>query len=274
MLKAVLNTRNSWERLTTEVLAASCENGIRQIAAGRAIPTQSRAASAANSQAAADKLEQIWRQALAQGSYRFNADIDETLRPRPLPAMIGQTSQKASVKLEGNISLPDKAEMTLSSYGSGQQIPTLRIIQDGGKTFIESNGRLEPYSNQVSTSTPVNNFMGYLAAAENVRFLGTETISGEQYTRYSFVIDGKRLNDYLKGQSGSTTDSGQNTVVTPVLMAMSGRGEVLVNSQGLPRQQILDLEMPGSTTYYDASSHVEVKFYDFGAVNSLAFTGL
>ena len=252
------------------VLETSFEFGLSQMAAVRPDSNNSQQRIQSVSLSSADNLEQTWRQVQAQGTYRFSAEINETLRPRPVPDMIGQTSQKASVKLEGDISLPDKAQMTLSSDGPGQQIPTLKVIQDGGQTFIEANGKLEPYTNQVATSTPVNNFMGYLAAAENVRSLGTEMVSGEQLTRYSFDVDGNRLNDYLKEQSGSTTGSAGNTAITPVLMAMSGHGEVLVDSQGLPRKQILDLEMPGSTAYYDASSHVEVKFYDFGAVKSLA----
>lgn len=49
-------------------------------------------------------LQQAWEQARSVGVYDFDAEVQQTLRPRAIPEMIGQTSQSVNFRITGNIS--------------------------------------------------------------------------------------------------------------------------------------------------------------------------
>ena len=88
-------------------------------------------------------LMQIWQKAEASGSYRFTAEIEQMIRPRPVPAMIGQTSQRLDLRLEGEVTWPDQADLRLQSEDA-TTVPPLHMIQSGNQAFIEINGELQP----------------------------------------------------------------------------------------------------------------------------------
>ena len=156
------------------------------------------AAAGVGTPASPDALEQVWKRAQKAGSYRFKANLEQMLRPRPVPAMIGQTSQKADMWVEGDVVLPDNARLTVRSEGAGLQVPSVRLIQSGADTFVEVDGKLEPIENPLAGAAPLSDYLGYLAAAVNVRNLEPQEVDGERFTRYYFDIDAGRLNSYLR----------------------------------------------------------------------------
>ena len=114
-------------------------------------------------------LEQARQRVLEAGSYRFTADIEQTLIPRPLPGMIGQTDQRVDMRIEGEVALPDHARLELRLEGAGLDIPPLELIQDGGEMFLLKDGEKRPVENPTGLSAPTGNYLSYLAAAENVQ---------------------------------------------------------------------------------------------------------
>ena len=62
-------------------------------------------------------LEEAWERARDVGAYRFTADAEQTLIPRPLPSMIGQTDERVDLRIEGEVALPDHARLQLRFEG-------------------------------------------------------------------------------------------------------------------------------------------------------------
>lgn len=65
------------------------------------------------------ELQAAWERARQAGAYSFTADAEQTLIPRPIPGMIGQTDQRVDLRLEGEVTLPDHAHLQLRFEGAG-----------------------------------------------------------------------------------------------------------------------------------------------------------
>ena len=53
-----------------------------------------------------DALQRALRRVAEAGGYRFTADVEQTMIPRPLPEMIGQRSERFDLRLEGEARPP------------------------------------------------------------------------------------------------------------------------------------------------------------------------
>ncbi|MCO5245428.1 MAG: hypothetical protein M9927_16685 [Anaerolineae bacterium] len=62
----------------------------------------------------------------------------------------------------------------------------------------------------------------------------------------------------------SQLPQGMQLELHPVLKATTGSGELWVDSDGLPRREILNLAMPGVTAGYDAQMQLTVDFSGYG----------
>ncbi len=80
------------------------------------------------------------------GSYRFTADVEQTMVPRPLPEMIGQRSQRFDLRLEGEALAPDYARMEISTEAAAD-MPSVTLLQTAEGTFIQAAGALQPADN-------------------------------------------------------------------------------------------------------------------------------
>ena len=74
------------------------------------------------------------------GSYRFTADVEQTMVPRPLPEMIGQRSQRFDLRLEGEALAPDYARMEVSAEAMSGY-PSVTLHPDGRGHFHPGRGR-------------------------------------------------------------------------------------------------------------------------------------
>jgi hypothetical protein len=114
-------------------------------------------------------LQAAWKRAQDVGAYDFTADIEQTLIPRPLPSMIGQTDERVDLRIEGDVTLPDHARLQLRFEGAGLNVPPLEVVQDETETYLLKDGEKIPVQNPAGLSSPTGDYLGYLAAAENVR---------------------------------------------------------------------------------------------------------
>jgi hypothetical protein len=116
-----------------------------------------------------DALQSAWERVQDVGAYDFTADVEQTLIPRPLPSMIGQTDERVDIRVEGEVTLPDYARLQLRFEGGGLDAPSLGLIQDGTETYLLKDGEQIPVENPAALPSPTADYLGYLAAAENVK---------------------------------------------------------------------------------------------------------
>ena len=208
-----------------------------------------------------DALRDAWEQAQAAGSYRFTADSEQTLIPRPVPGMIGQTDQRVDARISGEVTLPDFARITLRFEGAGLDEQPLELIQDGIESYVVRDGEKVAVDNPTGLSSTTADYLGYLAAAENVQRIA-EVDDAAHFTRYSYDINGQRFAEHVRDQmqAGGQIPAGMSLEPSPLLSDMSGQGELWVDEDGMPVRQIVDLDMPGVTDAYDARVHLVVDF--------------
>jgi len=218
-------------------------------------------------------LEEAWERARDVGAYDFVADVEQTLIPRPLPSMIGQTDQRVDMRMEGEVALPDYTRLQLRLEGTGLDVPPLELIQDGAETYLLKDGEKIPVENPAGLASPTTDYLGYLAAAENVQQLPSPEVGGGAGGggRYTFDFNGPRFAEYVREQMEEQLSSQLPPNVSlkpsPLLQRMTGHGELWVDANGLPRRQVMDLEAPEVTQEYDARIHLVVDF-DFGKATS------
>jgi hypothetical protein len=216
-----------------------------------------------------DDLTQVWQRAQAAGSYRFEADIKQTLRPRPVTGMAGRSSEHVDMQVLGSVREPDGAQLVLRMKDPDADGGPLQIVQTGGQTLLLADGHYVPIAGTNDTTPLLTEYLGYLAVAENVRRLPPVTENGETFTRFTFDVDGNKLAAYLRQQLQAGLPEGELAAVPAMLQAMRATGELLVDAHGLPYRQVMDMVVPGISPQYDAIVRSEVHFHDFGPVNVL-----
>ena len=50
-------------------------------------------------------LDQVRARVVETGEYRYTADVEQTLIPRAVPAMIGETDQRVDLRIDGDVLL-------------------------------------------------------------------------------------------------------------------------------------------------------------------------
>jgi len=219
-----------------------------------------------------DDLRDAWQRAQQAGAYRFTADAEQTLIPRPIPSMIGQTDERVDMRIEGDVTPPDHARLQLRFEGAGLNVPPLELIQDGTETYLLQDGEKIPVENPAGLASPTGDYLGYLAAAENVKREdvkreGMDSHFTHHVSRFTFDINGPRFAEYVRTQmeaqlrdSDQPPPPGVELSPSPRLQRMSGHGELWVDENGLPRRQIVNLNIPEVTEAYDARVHIIVDF--------------
>ena len=213
-------------------------------------------------------IEAIRERVSAAGSYRFIADVEQTLVPRALPEMIGQTSQRVDVRLEGEVALPERAHLQMRIEGGGLDAAPVSLVQSGGQTFAQIDGELQPIDNPYALATSGNDFLQYLDGAE-----GLQAAEGDGH--FTFAVNGQRLAQAVRDRMQSALEesgqlpAGVQVASSSAVANISGQGELWLDANGLPRRLALDLEQPGVSPEYDARAHIVVDFAGFGQVDSL-----
>jgi hypothetical protein len=83
-------------------------------------------------------------------------------------------------------------------------------------------------------------------------------------TCYAYDIDGQRLSDHVRDEMVANmrgrVPAGIEISPSTLLADLMGRGELWVSEDGLPRRQVVDLEMPAVADEYDAQVRLVVDF--------------
>ncbi|MBN1666560.1 MAG: hypothetical protein JW862_05710, partial [Anaerolineales bacterium] len=200
-------------------------------------------------------------------AYRFVADIEQTLIPQPVPAMIGQSSVRVDLRAEGQVRPPDYASMRLS-YEGDTATPPLQIVQDGNQAYIQVGDERQETDNPLGTLMPNGDFLAYLAGAENLALV--ENSSSPFYdVHYTFEISGPKLaravRDQIQAQMQNNGDLplGVELSPSPMLESINGEGQLWLDPSGLPLRQELNLHLPAIAPGYDAQIRLLVDFSEF-----------
>ncbi|MCO5207949.1 MAG: hypothetical protein M9928_23355 [Anaerolineae bacterium] len=207
---------------------------------------------------APDVLDPIIEQIEASGHYRFSAQVEQTLIPRPVPANIGTTEQRIDMQLNGEVTLPDSAVLEVQ-FEANAETPPIRIEQVGADTYLLHNGERTQIENPLSDTT--TDFVGYLHAADNIQVVANP--EQPHLTTYTFEIDGHKFADYLldKLRSQLSPDQLSTPLQLPsTVQQMSGQGELWVDKDGYTRRQIVDVFIPAAGTQFDAQIHMVIDY--------------
>ncbi|HEY64459.1 MAG TPA: hypothetical protein G4O02_07790, partial [Caldilineae bacterium] len=238
----------------------------------------------------ADQLRAAWEQAQATG-YRFGADVEQTLIPRPVWSQLGRQEERISFYLEGEVEAGSDSRRSrvrvwpqagrpnvLVAAALGQANPAaaeplMEVIQDGTKTIIRERGRERVAESPTSLVAPGGDYLAYLEAARDVKRM--EDCRLAFGTCYRFRIDGPRFAEILRKrlQREYAADLPPNVELapSPLYQAMRGEGELWVDADGFPVRQVLDLEFPRVSEEYSAKAHVVADIAP--GVGQLAITG-
>ncbi len=226
-------------------------------------------------------LADAYQRVLDAGAYDFTAESEQTLLPRPLPEMIGQTDQRLDMHLEGEVTLPDKALLRLSVDGLGLDPTPISVLQEGGNSYYLQDGEKIPFDNPLGIASPGGDYLSYLAAAENVLPCETDDAPFDTAVScYTYDINGQRYAEHVRDQLQAQLASGPQAPPSgieyemspsPILMGMSGTGKVWLDENDLPLRQAVNMHLPEMNDYYDVDVRLVVD-YHFDAVAITAVT--
>jgi uncharacterized repeat protein (TIGR01451 family) len=224
--------------------------------------------------AAADRFAGALATLRQAGSFRYTSTANDVLTPRPNGSNDRRVPQKLTITMDGVVAGPDASRVRLQT-ALGPRIDTpVTIVQAQGKTFVQKAGQVTLASQGPAGDPTTTQLLGYLAAADGVRSLGSDTVGGQPVQRFGFTINPDRLGGYLRDQAVAEIQRaigrplGTSGVAAPSLK-LTGTGELWVDDQGLPRREILDLSFPDASPTYAAQLHQVVDFSDLGQVAPL-----
>ncbi|MEM7348948.1 MAG: hypothetical protein AAF485_32365, partial [Chloroflexota bacterium] len=115
-------------------------------------------------------IEEIQNLLEAVGEYRFTAEVEQTLIPRPLPANIGKSEERYDSQIKGDVVLPDFLAMDLR-FESSTNLPPIQLEQLGNDTYLIEGEERTLVENPLGSTLPSGSgdIIGYLYAAENIR---------------------------------------------------------------------------------------------------------
>lgn len=214
-----------------------------------------------------DEIHDAWQQIIEIGAYDFSAEIEQTLIPLPVPGMIGQTDMQLSMDVDGSIALPDQTHLRLKIQGAGLDNSSIEMVQNGTETYLIKDGEQIPVRNPLSLASPTTDQLAYLAAAEDITTCSQSELGTNSGACYSYRINGVLFAAYVRDQleeqytkNGNPLPPGLSLSPSSLLQQMSGRGRLLLDKNGLPVQQVLDIDLPKISDEYGAEIHMVTDF--------------
>ncbi|MEJ2750230.1 MAG: hypothetical protein P8183_20330, partial [Anaerolineae bacterium] len=216
-------------------------------------------------------LADAYQHVMDAGAYDFTAESQQTLLPRPLPEMIGQTDQRLDVHIDGEVTLPDETLLSISVAGLGLDPTPISVLQENGNSYYLQEGEKIPFDNPLGITSPSGDYLSYLAAAENV--LPCESDDAPFATAvscYTYTLNGQRYAEHVRDQMQAELASSPSAPPpgveyklspSPVLASMSGTGKVWLDETGLPLRQAVNMSLPELNDYFDADVRLVVDYH-------------
>ena len=214
-----------------------------------------------NNLSPASQAKNAWEMAKLSGSYSFRTDIDQRTAPVPNIANYGRPAQHTQLRIEGRTDeATQSAELTLTNITpSGESRMYIRRVH--GRTYVmRDDGSWEP----TSADALVGQLSGltYLAGMKDVRLQGT--------AGYTFGFDGKAFTDHIQrllhmdALHGITyNDQTYQAAQSEQLRLSSGNGQLNIDSQGLPKQLMLQLLLPQTARETATNLDIRMEFFEY-----------
>ncbi|MEZ4595230.1 MAG: hypothetical protein R3D55_29400, partial [Chloroflexota bacterium] len=146
-------------------------------------------------------LEEAYQRVLAVGAYKFSAQSEQTLVPRPIPSMIGQSEQRVDMQVAGEVTLPDYSMMSVSLDGFGLDPTPVTMIMENGESYILQQGEKILTENMAGLASPNGDYLSYMAAATNVQPCEADSAPFETAVScYTYNIDGPAFAEHVRLQ--------------------------------------------------------------------------
>ncbi|MCP4212939.1 MAG: hypothetical protein GY764_15885 [Halieaceae bacterium] len=223
--------------------------------------------------ASSDPISSALAQARQTGSYHIVADIEQTLIPQAAISTVGRGEEQQSLRILGDVAQrrgptgADEPYARLQFYAGKDQEPVSLQVK-GAEVYVGYQGRWKEVDDPLGGTMPGGDPLAYLTAVENVEELDPVKTAEGTYRRYGYHLDGKvyaeqqrqRMQALLAGR----LPSGVELAVNPLHERMSGEGELWVDERGLPRRQVLAINLPEVQEDYDAIVHMQVDYSRYG----------
>jgi hypothetical protein len=233
-------------------------------------------AALARYRAASSPLHQAWSHAQRLGAYRFDAEIDMTLRPQARLENVGLSSTRRQFKLAGKIDRSAQAvDLQLRPADGGSALLELHSAEGLTRSRV-GDGDWKTEATPLEALAPGGDLMAYLVAARNIRSAQPAGHAGDGLTRYQFDIDGPAFAALMREQLGASLGRvkglppGVQLDMTSAYLAMTGSGEVWLDAAGLPQRQVIRISLPDDARGQLVESTLSARFFDFPPPSPLA----
>ena len=213
------------------------------------------ALSSAGPPAPANALADALKLAGRQPSYHLVADMQQTVIPRALPGNGGKGDETTTLRVVGDLARQAGIDGTteprarLQFYADTES--PVEFILAGQQTFVGYGGRWQEVDAPPGSVAPGGDYLGYLVAATDVTEGDPVSTAAGTLRRYTFNFDGQRYAEFQRDEAqqmlAGQLPQGVDLQLHPVLRETTGSGELWVDSNGLPRRQIMDMHLPGVT---------------------------
>ncbi|HOU14788.1 MAG TPA: PKD domain-containing protein [Anaerolineae bacterium] len=202
-------------------------------------------------------VEAAWQRANAVGAYTYATDIEQTTWPLPKLENVGLHSTVEHIYIEGETDVAAGAmRLALWSEGGSTAIGgdslQLRVEQDKawGRIGAGEWEELKDGAASLNLFAPGGDPLGYLAAAQDITRLDSQTRAGVAFERYSFRLDGPAFAAHMRDlMEAELTRKGElppglSLDLTRTYLEMTGSGELWIDSAGLPLRMITHAKFP------------------------------
>ncbi|NDJ53912.1 MAG: hypothetical protein GYB68_12630, partial [Chloroflexi bacterium] len=236
-------------------------------------------------------LQSAWQQAEHAGRFGFRSEVEYRHHPAPKVTNAGRESNISFVYLEGDV---DRAAETLNLriWGDNSTITSQRgmmeiHIADGTAMGRVGDGAWEEIEHVDTSFAPDNNPLAYLAAADDVHLIDTETrrvpavndgatARELTVTRLGFRIDGPTFADAMRTELQEQYQQQHDLPLGLTLDApdhyhhMVGTGELWLDTDGLPLRLTMQLTFPPLTDGSQMDAHIQHDFHGFASPDTAA----
>jgi len=221
----------------------------------------------------AESIREALELAREQPSMHIDADVQQTVIPRAVSANVGESEEHYAFRVLGDVTQRTRLDgmedrRARMMFQVGGQAEAMELLLVNNDAYVGYQGKWQPIDDPAGGVAPAGDYLGYLNAVVHVTEM--EPVATEQgvMRRYSFDLDGKLYAEYqlqrMKLALAGKLPQGAELATSPAQEAMTGAGELWVDESGLPRRQVLDVNMPGVSTGYDAEAMMVIDFSRYG----------
>ncbi len=225
-------------------------------------------------------LDNALAQARARGVFSYDARIQTTTTPGTTVDQAGRSPKQQDLALRGRVDLhAETLDLELiggtGSFASQAGVVTIQVA-DGVARSRGADGSWQTINMPAGVFGPGSDVLSLLAAARDVSSAEPQQLGGQALSRYRFRIDGPAFARQIRDQmeqllrdQGKLPVGGQLALIDSYLAA-TGSGELLVDADGLPYRQMIQLSLPDAKQNQTVQGTITVDYHAFAPASALS----